>query len=172
MLWLITLKEHRKFGLNNRIPTILALDLSGRLQTKVPTKMLAAQAYIASAIFIKFTVLYVWYHDSEPHQLLIKNDLKSVIRTSFYNAINNITRKLDEEEIVLYHVEHCVEYLRSSIMCGHGLIIESNSPLGTHPSLVTDPWDKALGWGVTKHCINWENLMSWQRKAYDNHHGL
>lgn len=85
-----------------------------------------------------------------------------MIRTSYHNALNNITRKQDEEDIILYHVEHCVEYLRASIMRGHGLVIESEIPLGTHPSLATDPWDEVLGWSATKCCINCGNLMSWQ----------
>ncbi|KAI1395939.1 hypothetical protein F4819DRAFT_476926 [Hypoxylon fuscum] len=104
------------------------------------------------------------YRISNLHQL----HCLSVLRTEYYRQLHNTTREQSEEEIVSDHMEHCIEYLRLSIMCGDGLVIESNSPPGTHPSLVADRWGKALGWGITRNCINWDNLMSWQRKAYDN----
>jgi len=83
---------------------------------------------------------------------------------------HNTSQHPSNAEIIEDHLEHCIEYLRLSIMCGDGLVVESNSPLGTHPSLVADRWGKPLGWGTTRNCINWDNLISWQQRAYAESH--
>lgn len=70
--------------------------------------------------------------------------IRRVLYGQAIGKLNNIIRKQDEEEVILYHVEHCIEYLRSSIMCGHGLNIKSKTkgPLGRRLSIVTDQWAK------------------------------
>lgn len=81
-----------------------------------------------------------------------------------YHRIDDLDWLSDDgKDQAAYHVEHCIEYLRQSIMCGDSLVVESNSPPGSPPSEVTDKWGKLLGWGITKQCINWENLIAWQR---------
>lgn len=52
-------------------------------------------------------------------------------------------------------------------MCGDSLVIESNSPPGPPPSELVNDWGKPLGWDITKQCINWDNIMTWQRVQYE-----
>ena len=68
----------------------------------------------------------------------------------------------DDEANALYHTEHCVEYLRLTIMCGESMVVETNSPPGTPEELVNDRWGNPLGWGTHRECINWDALVTWQ----------
>jgi hypothetical protein len=85
-----------------------------------------------------------------------------------YHRVQDLTSLCEvEKEEAKYHIEHCIEYLRQSIMCGDVLVVEPNSPPGSPRSEVEDDWGNPLGWGITKQCINWQNLKDWQRKQHD-----
>lgn len=86
-----------------------------------------------------------------------------MIRMSHYRPLDKVDFKSDSDrEQAAYHVEHCIEYLRVSIMCGDSLVVEAGSPPGTPGRHVADKWGKPLGWGITKQCIDWEKLSKWQ----------
>jgi hypothetical protein len=90
------------------------------------------------------------------------------MRMAHYHRIEDIDwLSKDGRRQAFYHVEHCIEYLRLSIMCSDSLVVEANSPPGSPPSEIEDPWGNPLGWGITKHCINWENLQRWQRSQLE-----
>ncbi|KAK2040048.1 hypothetical protein LZ31DRAFT_475432 [Colletotrichum somersetense] len=101
-----------------------------------------------------------FYHISNLHQLHCLN----IMRMAHYSRIEDLEWLSDDgKKQAAYHFEHCVEYLRLTIMCGDSLVVEANSPPGSPASEAVDAWGKPLGWGITKQCINWENLRQWQR---------
>ena len=107
---------------------------------------------------------YQFYHVSNLHQLHCLN----ILRIEYYHAVKNVSQaSADDDAQAAYHFEHCLEYLRQGIMCGDNFEIEGASPAGSPPEEVADAWGNPLGWGVTKNCVNWDNLMSWQRSQFE-----
>ncbi|EFX06487.1 hypothetical protein CMQ_6808 [Grosmannia clavigera kw1407] len=102
---------------------------------------------------------YQLYHISNLHQVHCLN----IVRQAAFQDIHNITGfTADDIDLATVHIEHCVEYLRLSIMCGDNFTLEPGSPPGTPSSEAFDKWGNPLGWGITKNCVNWENLRYWQ----------
>ena len=56
------------------------------------------------------------------------------------------------------HVEHCIEYLRLSIMCADYMTMETDSP----PGSPKEYWEGGLSWGVVHSCIDWDALIDFQ----------
>ncbi|KAG6108528.1 hypothetical protein E4U31_007661 [Claviceps sp. LM219 group G6] len=60
------------------------------------------------------------------------------------------------EDIELEHIDHCVEYLRQTLICHGDLTLE-------RPSMQTYP-QGATGWGEMHQCRDWDQLISVVKK--------
>ncbi|EFY84300.1 hypothetical protein J3458_019985 [Metarhizium acridum] len=112
-----------------------------------------------------------FYHVSNLHQLHCLN----VIRGRYFELQLHLSTLSKQSERAAqdtaYHMDHCIEYLRMTIMCGGNWVIEPNSPPGTPDELRRDPFDHPLGWGGIRQCVNWDSLMAWQKQQLDAYEG-
>lgn len=108
-----------------------------------------------------------FYHISNLHQLHCLN----VVRGRYFELHLDLPSLSKQSEIAAqdtaYHMDHCIEYLRMTIMCGGSWDVESGSPPGTPPELRKDPFGHPIGWGGVRNCVNWDALMSWQKQQLE-----
>ncbi|RYP57808.1 hypothetical protein DL769_009258 [Monosporascus sp. CRB-8-3] len=104
-----------------------------------------------------------FYHVSNLHQLHCLN----IIRGRYFELYLDLPSLSKQDEVAAedtaYHMDHCIEYLRMSIMCGGSWDVESSSPPGTPTELRIDPFGHPIGWGGIRNCVNWDTLMTWQK---------
>ncbi|EMR63363.1 hypothetical protein UCREL1_9676 [Eutypa lata UCREL1] len=112
-----------------------------------------------------------FYHISNLHQLHCLN----IIRIRYFELFLDTPSlsKISETAAgdTAYHVDHCIEYLRMTIMCGKSWEVEADSPPGTPYELKIDPFGHPIGWGGIRNCVNWEALTTWQKQQLDAYKG-
>ena len=57
------------------------------------------------------------------------------------------------EELPIYHIDHCFDYLRQSLMCAADLTLEGARVEPDGSRVTID------GWGVTHRCRRWEDVV-------------
>jgi len=108
-----------------------------------------------------------FYHISNLHQLHCLKIIRGRYYELYYDTPSLSKQSKTSAADTAYHVEHCIEYLRMTIMCGDGWVVEPNSPPGTPPGLKTDPFGHPIGWGGARNCVNWDALTTWQKLQLD-----
>ncbi|KAF4635224.1 hypothetical protein G7Y89_g2864 [Cudoniella acicularis] len=108
-----------------------------------------------------------FYHISNLHQLHCLNIIRGRYFELYYDtpSLSKVSETAAGD--TAYHVDHCIEYLRMTIMCGAGWFVESNSPPGTPHELKINPFGHPIGWGGVRNCVNWDALVAWQKQQLD-----